>query len=157
MCLLGNSYISSLGEFSFGKWSTHQSRRWLVQFVSCLPSLPHPPSLLFFPLPESLGKEPFVFYSGKLHWNSSVLYSSALICAIHGQLWVMLNKADEFLTSTFKAVCWERFNTTLPSPHTPFFGVSNQHVTAFSFSTETSLDRVPPHAIKMVWQSSAGL
>lgn len=89
VCLLGNSYISSPGEFSFGKWSTHQNRRWLVHFVSWLPShLPLPPCF-FSPLLESLGKEPFVFYSGKLHWNSSVLYSSALVCAIHGQLWVM--------------------------------------------------------------------
>lgn len=48
-----NSYISSLRELSFGKWGTHQSRSWLVQFVSQLLFFF---SLLFFLPPKSLRK-----------------------------------------------------------------------------------------------------
>lgn len=129
MCLWGNSYVSGLGEFSFGKWRTHQSRRWLVQFVSWLPS--HlPPPLAFLPPSRKLRKRAFCLLFRKI----ALKFICALfICFDLCHSWAAVGYVEQsrwIPNLHIQAVCWERFNTTLPPPTLLFGGIQP---TCYSF------------------------
>lgn len=101
------------GDSCFGKLSVHQIRRRLVQF------LPHfPPCFL-----KSLRKEPFVFFSREVTLKFVCVVFMDFICVIHRQLQVTQDNV-EFLTSTFKAACWEKvqdLSFTFPLSKKKFF------------------------------------
>lgn len=98
--LLENSYISSFGELSFGKWSAHQSRRWLVQFVSHFSPSPPPPTLIFFPFSRKLKKRAFCLLS----WKVTLKFICALFICFH-------------LCHSWAAVCYIGQSRWIPNLH----------------------------------------